>query len=482
MPASASVLQQRTAAIIAALGMLSCTQPGAAGPVAPVRAPQQSAQPPGPIRHVFLITVDGLIPDSYLHPDAHGLRVPTLRRFVAEGAASDGALSVFPSVTYPAHTSIATGAWPAQHGIVSNRIFDPLEQSNEAWFWYAEEMKVKPLWQVAYEAGYQTALVSWPVTVGAQATWLWPEYWRAKNAEDLKLQRVLSTRGLAERVARNYPGHEERSVPPNIEDAANVDVAAQILHEGTPALLMLHIFQVDSAQHKQGVWSPEAVAAIENADAQVARLIGEVERAGILADTAFVIASDHGFTSIHRQLNPNALLREAGYIRLDEAGKISAWQASGVAAGGAAYIYVDGDDLAVTQRVTELFEQRAAAAHSGIAHVWRRDEIARRNGDPRAVLALEAELGVTFGTLTSTFETKPTSVGMHGYDPQRPEMKASLLLLGPGIAHGRIRDARLVDIAPTIASWLALPWPHADATRLVIEAPAPVVAASTAAP
>jgi len=38
-----------------------------------------------PIQHVILLSVDGLMPDSYVHPDAHGLRIPTLRAMVVTG-------------------------------------------------------------------------------------------------------------------------------------------------------------------------------------------------------------------------------------------------------------------------------------------------------------------------------------------------------------------------------------------------------------
>jgi predicted AlkP superfamily pyrophosphatase or phosphodiesterase len=269
-----------------------------------------------------------LLPDSYLHPDAHGLQVPTLRRIVAEGAFSDGALSTFPSLTYPAHTSIATGVYPRRHGIVNNRSFDPLDQNKEAWFWYAEDLQVKPLWQLAYDAGYQTALISWPVTVGAKATWIWADVWRAQNPEDLKLIRALSTPGLAERVNQTFPGHAARAAPPTTADESGVDVAAQVLREGKPALLMLHVFQVDGAQHKHGLWSAEATAAIETADQQLARLIGVFQQAGILDNTAFVIASDHGFANVTRQIHPGALLREAGLIELDDKGKVSSWKAA----------------------------------------------------------------------------------------------------------------------------------------------------------
>ena len=131
-----------------------------------------------------------------------------LHRLVAEGASSDGALSVFPTVTYPAHASIASGVFPGRHGVVSNAAFDPLEQNQEAWNWYDEEVKVPRVWDVARSAGYTTALIRWPTTVGEAATVHVPEVWRSRTSEDLKLVRALSTPGLFEKVAAAYPGFE----------------------------------------------------------------------------------------------------------------------------------------------------------------------------------------------------------------------------------------------------------------------------------
>jgi predicted AlkP superfamily pyrophosphatase or phosphodiesterase len=36
------------------------------------------------------------------------------------------AFGPMPSVTYPIHTTIVTGVWPAKHGIYANTTFDPL--------------------------------------------------------------------------------------------------------------------------------------------------------------------------------------------------------------------------------------------------------------------------------------------------------------------------------------------------------------------
>jgi len=51
------------------------------------------------IRHVFIVSVDGMMPETYLQPDAYGLKVPTLREIAANGAYSEGLVPVFPPVT-----------------------------------------------------------------------------------------------------------------------------------------------------------------------------------------------------------------------------------------------------------------------------------------------------------------------------------------------------------------------------------------------
>src|SRR5580692_7186599 len=141
---------------------------------------------------LLVISLDGMRPDYVLKADEHGLKIPHLRRMLAEGAHATGVRGVLPTVTYPSHTTIMTGVWPAKHGIYVNTTFDPLGKNLGGWYWYAEDLKVPTLWEAAAKAGYVVGSVSWPVTVGARGiSWLIPEYWRASNAEDLKLIRAL---------------------------------------------------------------------------------------------------------------------------------------------------------------------------------------------------------------------------------------------------------------------------------------------------
>ena len=105
----------------------------------------RAAPAPAGERFAVLVSIDGLMPASYTAPDALGLSVPNLRRLVAEGASAEGVVGVLPSVTYPSHTTLLTGTPPGTHGIPFNTYFDPLGRSNDAWLWYAREVRVPTL-------------------------------------------------------------------------------------------------------------------------------------------------------------------------------------------------------------------------------------------------------------------------------------------------------------------------------------------------
>lgn len=392
---------------------------------------------------------------------AHGLRIPNLRYLVASAAYGDGTRSVFPSVTYPAHATIATGVLPQHHGIFHNRQFDPLEKKLEEWFWYAEELKSPPLWELASTRGLRTGLIGWPVTVGARVPWLVPEYWRARRPEDLKLLRALSTPGLLEAVQAEAADLYARLTP--MRDSAAVDIASHVLRNGRPHLLLLHIWELDEAQHEHGPWSPEAIAALAAADLQLGRLLAAVEQAGLTSTSAIVVASDHGFAPVHRLVHPGAPLREAGFISLDEQGRPTAYRAAANVGGGLAYIYLhEAADASVEAGVRALFERQRQKPGGGIGRIYSRDEIAQRGGDAHAILALEPEPGVYFGPKLTSYETAAPKRGMHGYDPERAEMQASLLWRAPGVEPGVRHGTRLVDIAPTVAHWLGLSLPASD--------------------
>ena len=419
------------------------------------------------VEHVILVSIDGLAPAAYLDPDAHHLAVPTLRRLRADGAFSTGVTSVFPTMTYPAHTTIATGVLPVRHGIHGNLAFDPLNKNQGGWNWYAEDVKVPFLWDVADHAGLSSAVIGWPVTVGAHARYLVPDVWRARTPEDSKLVRALSTAHLLADVETTIPGFTARFHPPK-DDVGMTDIAVHLIRTARPALLMLHLLEVDAHQHDEGVDSELARHAIEQADAQLARLVDAAEAAGTWDRTVLIVVSDHGFAEVTTRLNPGVELAAAGLVTLDAAGGVTDWHAALHINGGTGYIYVrDPSDTAAKTAVDAALAATVAKAGPRVAAVLDHAAIVRAGGDPTAYAAIEATMGTGIGpSYTGELISPSTLRGTHGWAPERPEMRASWLMIGATIRPGELAGARLVDVAPTVAKLLGIALPGVDGHAL----------------
>lgn len=429
----------------------------------PRYTPFRHAIPPGPVKHVIVVSVDGLSPDAYLRPDELGLAVPALRVMKEDGVWSRGARTVYPAITFPAHTTMVTGREPAQHGVHANVAFDG-HTSPSGTRLYAEDIRVPAIWEATFQARLRTALLNWPVTIGADADLLFPEVWPPVRPADPKLERALTTPGLLSRAERRYPGTRRALESIEGRDGALVDLAVTVILEDQPSLLLLHLLGVDDAAHAAGPWSIRAKAAVERADAGIARLVQACRDAGIWKNTVLAVVSDHGFAAVEMRSRPGVRLREAGLVRLGADGSIVSWDAALMGSGGQLYVYLrDPADAKLRQRVAAVLAELAADPDAtGVARVRTASDIRGEGGDPDAAFSLEAAEGFAFamGYLGPLVEPSGHR-GHHGFDPDLPAMNASMLFYGPPISKAEIRDARLIDLAPTIARWLDVPFDSA---------------------
>jgi predicted AlkP superfamily pyrophosphatase or phosphodiesterase len=276
---------------------------------------------------VMLISVDGLKPEAILDAKSHGLRVPNIRAFMTDGVYASGVRGVLPTLTYPSHTTLMTGASPAKHGIYDNTTFDPLARNEKGWYWYAEDVKVPTLWDAAAAAHLKTASIYWPVSVGARITFNLPQIWRTGTDDDLKLQRALSTPGLEQELSAElgrYPGGMEETVA---EDEIRARFAIRLLEKKHPGFFTVYLTGLDTEQHLSGPFSQKSNATLERLDAVIGSLRAAAERAAPGRATICVV-SDHGFAAVEHDVNLYAAFREAGLISVDQAGKISGWKAT----------------------------------------------------------------------------------------------------------------------------------------------------------
>lgn len=423
------------------------------------------AQPPAG-HPVLLISIDGMRPLDVIEAGKRGVRVPNLTRIMRSGAYATVRNSL-PTVTYPNHTTILTGVWPAKHGIANNETFDPTGKNEAGWYWYASDIRVPTLWDAVHRAGGRTASVSWPVSVGTSSIdYDIPEYWRARNAEDLKLLTALSTPGLVAELDR-----AGAPLAPSFGEDAAADEARAKLVEGIyaahhPRFVTLHLPALDESEHEHGPGSPEAVRTLEAADASVGELIAQARAAE--PDLVVVVVSDHGFAPVHQSVNLTRAFAEAGLLTLDpQTGKVLTWKAAPWGGASAAIVLAQPDDAATAARVKALLDRLAADPANGIGQVVGRDRIAAMGGTGQATFWVDFKLGYDNGGKPLGPMLQPSDIqGTHGWFPTHPEMRASFFAAGPGVPARALGDIDQRDIAPTLAKLMGVALPSADGKPL----------------
>lgn len=419
---------------------------------------------------VILLSIDGLKPDYVLEADKHGAKLPNLRRFVAEGAYATGVTGVAPTVTYPSHTTLVTGVSPSVHGILNNGPFDPLDQNANGWYWYAEDIKVPTLWDVAGDAGLVTANVDWPVTVGARIRHNIVQYWHGAPAEDHKLLRQLSTPGLldeAERAVGTYPAGYQYTLE---DDQARARVVAWMLETKRPALLTAYFSSLDEEQHHTAPYSTSTFAVLERLDA----LVGQVRAAAAKAygtRVVMAVVSDHGHITASRDVHLNAALAGAGLIDVSAGGKVTQWRAFAWNAGGSAAIVLrDPRDVATRDAVRRVLQTLANDVAAPVATIAEGEDLRRLGGFPDAAFVVGLTPGFKVGAALSGAVVRAATAtgGTHGYLPGPRDMEASFFIVGDGIPMGRaLGTIDMRDVAPTVAARLGVRLPRADGRALL---------------
>lgn len=212
----------------------------------PVLPPQR---PFPEVKHVVVISVDGLRPDCLLLA-----KTPVLRGFIQEGSYTFWARTTAAAVTLPSHVSMLTGVIPGKHEI---------EWNNDLPFAKPVYSKVPTLFEMAANIGLSTALVG----------------------------------GKAKLAPLTKPGTLTHVALPARESADNAFVVAEtlkIVAKSIPDLLFVHLPDVDAVGHRHGWGSKEQLATIEATDAQVGEVVAAYEAAGARVRTIFIVTADHG--------------------------------------------------------------------------------------------------------------------------------------------------------------------------------------------
>jgi predicted AlkP superfamily pyrophosphatase or phosphodiesterase len=412
-------------------------------------------------KHVILISIDGFRPDFYKDPS---WPAPHLQRWKAEGVYADGVRSVFPSVTYPSHTTLVTGALPARHGIYYNV---PYGEKKGHWYWEESYIQTTTLWDAVKKAGLRSAAVMWPVTVGAPIDYNFPVR-RADNDEETDQLTVtlpyITPAALIDEIQEKATGKlSAKSFNDENLDITIGNMGAYIFKTYKPNLMALHFLGADHMQHKYGRDAEETKKAVALIDSMINLVMASVAQAGLQDQTAVIITGDHGFVDSKYTFSPNILLEQAGLFSKTNP-VTTGWTAKFHGVGGSAFLYLKNkNDKATVDRVKKLLND-LPEEQKKLFRIVDRNELDQIGANPEVAMALAMDKGVVTGSDVSGELIKARKKGgNHGYYPDFDEINTGFIAFGAGIQkQQRVALMGVKDIAPLVTSLLKLSFQSPD--------------------
>lgn len=234
-------------------------------PTAPRSSPAATESTRAPI--VILVSVDGLNPDAITQLDAAG-RVPTLRRLIAEGAATLNARTAYEQTnTLPNHAGILTGR-PVDGPDGTHVTFNSEHPGSLA---TVNGHYVRGVFDPVHDAGLSTMFLA------------------GKTKFDF--------------LVRSWPGKLDFSDISRNPDKLTGDLLSR-LHSTPPRLTFLHLAGPDEAGHNDlsaGFMGPRYLDAVATADARLGTILDEVlTNPRLLGRTTVIVTADHGGRGLNK--------------------------------------------------------------------------------------------------------------------------------------------------------------------------------------
>src|SRR5271163_1333724 len=298
----------------------------ASGSAAEVYLKRQDGQPLDEIiddhserpKRVYMILLDGLSHSELRHQLDHNPgAIPNLAGLIERGAMlSHGSIVNFPSITWPSHSTILTGAWCGHHDVVNptfhlreHRETVPI-QGNV----FDGERYLNPDVETLYEAfkraggeGTITASIHEPQGRGADHA----AFERRIVGDKARLKTLT-----AEMIGDVSPRWASDNMPAMTrEEVVDIRGMAQVINlfehcgdnENAPAFVAHEFVLTDGAGHDYGPHHEGMREALYRTDKRIGAVLELLRARGLLESTLFVITSDHGMAAQRVELKANPI-------------------------------------------------------------------------------------------------------------------------------------------------------------------------------
>jgi len=325
-----------------------------------------SSGPAAPDRHVVVLVWDGMRPDF-----VSAETTPNLSQLAGGGVFFANHHPVYLSATEVNGTALATGAYPSHSGLIANTDFrpainpaEPVDTGDPAIIRQGDAVSgdhflARPtVAEILHLHGLSTVI--------AGSKWIALLQDRGRRPDGPESSSVLfqgtllpPSRAAALAALGEFPA-AAKDENKTAQDAWTTGALLTVLwQKGVPPYTLLWLAEPDASQHTAGPGSAQALAAIKSSDANLGRILAELDRRGLRATTDVLVVSDHGFSTIGRKVDVAAALAGAGFDAQRKApGGLPSGGVMVVANGGSTLLYVGGHDPAVSRRLVAFLQKQ----------------------------------------------------------------------------------------------------------------------------
>jgi arylsulfatase A-like enzyme len=446
-----------------------------------------SALAAGTASHVVVVVWDGMRPDFVTAETT-----PTLWNLAKQGVIFRNHHAAYPSMTEVNGTTLATGAYPEESSIIANKEFRPAINASKKVG--TEELAVvragdeatgghylnsPTLAEILHRHGIRTAIA------GAKGVVLLHD--RAARSEaavgvNLYAGSTLPESGASAIIGLlgEFPTGELTGT--NRDLWTSRALTGPLWEKEVPAFSLLWQSEPDHSQHETGPGSATSLAAIKHADDNLAQVLAALDQKGLRDTTDIIVVSDHGFSTIERNVDVSGVLYAQGFhaSRAFPHGGAHDGDVMVVGNGGTVLLYVTGRDQTLIAKIAHCLQ---AQFFCGVVFTREPVEGAFRLHDaridspfaPDIVLATrwksDHSTNGTPGLTCSDYGEYGPGCGMHG-SLSPFDMHNTCIAAGPDFRKG-VEDniaTGNIDIVPTVLWLLGVEPEHKLSGRVLAEA------------
>jgi hypothetical protein len=288
----------RLAAVLLAClaGLSGCGTPGPGGP-ADTFGLDLSITNPQRQSGAIVFVVDGVNAEIFQQMLEAG-QLPAMRKyFVDRGLYVPHAVANIPSVTLPNLTTLASGQFPGHHDVVGVNWFD----------------RNQLVWR-----DYETIAQKNTLDSDTIAPFIYDRFPGRTTVSVFFQPHRMATKFFENWTSAGPPFYfgwyrfVDRLTLSRLGELADVARA----RGEWPAVTYVYLLAPDFEGYAHGIDSPQYRQALMHTDRQIGRVLGDLQRAGLLDRLVIALVSDHGLVDVRRHLDLAAYLRKELGIRL----------------------------------------------------------------------------------------------------------------------------------------------------------------------